>query len=123
MKKGYSSMKCGLIGEKLGHSFSPMIHGMLADYSYELVELACDEVENFVREGRLDAYNVTIPYKKTVMPFLDVISDEAQAIGAVNTVVRRNGKLYGSNTDYFGFCHMRDISGITVSSTGLPSLR
>ena len=115
MKKGYSDKRCGLLGEKLGHSFSPMIHGELADYSYDLVELPPDEVEAFVRSDKLDAYNVTIPYKKTVMPFLDEISDEAKAIGAVNTVVRRDGRLYGYNTDYFGFCHMLDISGIKVS--------
>ncbi|MBQ8344862.1 MAG: hypothetical protein IJY42_01185, partial [Clostridia bacterium] len=75
-------MKCGLLGEKLGHSFSPMIHGMLADYSYELFEVDPQGVEAFVRSGRLDAYNVTIPYKKTVMPFLDEIAPEAVAIGA-----------------------------------------
>ncbi len=107
-------MKCGLIGEKLGHSFSPQIHSRLADYSYELVELEEKEVGNFVRNGGLDAFNVTIPYKKTVMPFLDVISPEAKAIGAVNTVVRRGGMLYGYNTDYFGFSHMLDVSGIEV---------
>lgn len=107
-------MKCGLLGEKLGHSFSPMIHGELADYEYSLVELAPEELEEFVKGKTLDAYNVTIPYKKAVMPFLDVISDEAKAIGAVNTVVLRNGRLYGYNTDYFGFCHMLDISGISV---------
>lgn len=114
MKIGYSNMKCGLLGEKLGHSFSPMIHENLADYSYKLVELEESQVGDFVRNGDLDAFNVTIPYKKTVMPFLDVISPEAQAIGAVNTVVRKQGKLYGYNTDYFGFSHMLDISGIDV---------
>lgn len=114
MRSGYSDMKCGLLGEKLGHSFSPMIHENLADYSYELVELEESQVGDFVRNGELDAFNVTIPYKKTVIPFLDVISPEAQAIGAVNTVVRKDGKLYGYNTDYFGFSHMLDISGIAV---------
>lgn len=114
MKSGYKDLHCGLIGEKLGHSFSPMIHGELADYEYKLCELAPNDVEAFVRSGRLDAYNVTIPYKKTVMPFLDVIAPEALAIGAVNTVVRRNGKLYGYNTDYFGFSHMLDVSKIKV---------
>lgn len=114
MKTGYSHMKCGLLGERLGHSFSPMIHNHLTDYSYELAEIAPHMVEDFVRNGKLDAFNVTIPYKKTVMPFLDAISPEAEVIGAVNTVVRRDGKLYGYNTDYFGFCHMLDISGINV---------
>ena len=114
MKQGYKEMRCGLIGEHLGHSFSPMIHGELADYSYSLFELAPDEVGDFVRTSELDAFNVTIPYKKTVMPFLDHISPEAEAIGAVNTVVRRDGRIYGYNTDYFGFSHMIDVSGITV---------
>ncbi len=115
MRQGYKDMKCGLLGEKLGHSFSPMIHGELADYSYVLVEKTPTEVEDFVRNGELDAYNVTVPYKKTVMPFLDVISPEALSIGAVNTVVRgKDGKRYGYNTDYFGFCYMLDSSGIEV---------
>ncbi len=116
MKKGYKNMRCGLIGEKLGHSFSPMIHTELADYSYKLTELAPDEVEGFVKSGSLDAYNVTIPYKKAIMPFLDFISPEAQKIGAVNTVVKYNNMLCGYNTDYFGFCHMLGISGIDVQS-------
>lgn len=105
-------MRCGLLGEHLGHSFSPQIHRELADYSYELFEVEPTDVEAFVKNGTLDAYNVTIPYKKTVMPFLDVISKEAEAIGSVNTVVRRDGKLYGYNTDYFGFDHMLTSSGI-----------
>lgn len=105
-------MKCGLLGEHLGHSFSPQIHHELADYSYELFEVEPNGVEDFVKNGTLDAYNVTIPYKKTVMPFLDVISPEALAIGSVNTVVRKDGKLYGYNTDYFGFDYMIDASGI-----------
>jgi shikimate dehydrogenase len=112
MKIGYSNMKCGVLGEHLGHSFSPQIHRELADYSYELFEVEPSEVENFVKKGDLDAYNVTIPYKKDVMPFLDVISPEALAIGAVNTVVRKDGKLYGYNTDYFGFDYMITASGI-----------
>ena len=112
---GYSNMRCGLLGKKLSHSFSPMIHGELADYSYELIELAEDELESFVSRRSLDAYNVTIPYKKTIMPMLDEISDEAKSIGAVNTVVNKDGKLCGYNTDYFGFCHMLDTSGIDVT--------
>ena len=105
-------MKCGLIGEKLGHSFSPQIHNELADYSYELFEISRDKIEDFMKNGGLDAFNVTIPYKKDVIPFLDEISPEAKAIGAVNTIVRRNGKLYGYNTDYFGFEYMLTLSGI-----------
>ena len=115
MRSGYANMKCGLIGEKLGHSFSAMIHGLLADYSYDLIELAPDQVESFMKSNSLDAFNVTIPYKKTVMSYLDVISPEAEAIGAVNTVVRgKDGRLYGYNTDYFGFSYTLDSSGIEV---------
>ena len=115
MKSGYQHLRCGLIGEHLGHSFSPIIHKELADYSYDLFELAPDEVEGFVKHADLDAFNVTIPYKKAVMPFLDEISPEALAIGSVNTVVRHSdGTLHGYNTDYFGFDYMVESSGIDV---------
>ena len=108
-------MRCGLIGEHLGHSFSAVIHGKLADYAYGLYELAPEEVEAFVREGGLDAFNVTIPYKKAVMPYLDRISPEALRIGAVNTVVRRaDGSLDGYNTDYYGFDLMLSSLGVSV---------
>jgi shikimate dehydrogenase len=116
MKLGYTAKKCGLLGERLSHSFSPMIHGRLADYSYELIEKAPNELERFVKSGAFDAYNVTVPYKKAIMPYLDVISPEAIKIGAVNTVVKSaDGKLYGYNTDYFGFCYMLDLGNIDVS--------
>ena len=115
MKTGYAGMKCGLIGEHLGHSFSPQIHRELADYSYDLFELTPDAVGDFVKHCELDAFNVTIPYKKTVLPFLNEISPEAEAIGAVNTIVKRGGKIYGYNTDYFGFDYMVRSSGIDVS--------
>ena len=112
MKTGYS-MKCGLLGEHLGHSFSPLIHGELADYTYDLIERAPEEIENFLKHGGYDAFNVTIPYKKAVIPFLDKISPEAAQIGAVNTVVRRSdGTIEGYNTDYFGFDGMLTASGI-----------
>lgn len=115
MKRGYSAMRCGLIGEHLPHSFSPRIHALIADYSYTLTELDACELESFAHKNELDAYNVTIPYKKAIMPYLDVISDEARAIGAVNTVVRRGGRLYGYNTDFFGFSYMLDASGVNVN--------
>ena len=99
-------MKYGLIGEKLGHSFSKMIHEELADYTYDLKELSPDQVEAFIKSKEYNAINVTIPYKQTVMPFLDEISPQAQAIGAVNTIVCKGNKLYGYNTDFFG---MRDL--------------
>lgn len=90
-----------LIGKKLGHSLSPEIHNLFG-YEYDLVELQENEIENFVKNSSYRGFNVTIPYKKTVMPFLDDISERAKAIGAVNTVVRRDGKLFGDNTDVLG---------------------
>lgn len=115
MSVGSRKMKCGLIGEHLTHSFSAIIHAEIADYTYGLFELSPDEVGSFVKNGELDAFNVTIPYKKTVIPFLDRISPEAMRIGAVNTVVRRkDGTLDGYNTDYFGFDGMITASGIDV---------
>lgn len=108
-------LRCGLIGEHLGHSFSPIIHSQLANYSYELFELVPSELKDFMSSGRLDAFNVTIPYKKAVMPYLDEISDEALLIGAVNTVVKKkDGKLIGYNTDYFGFSYMIDVLGVEI---------
>jgi shikimate dehydrogenase len=115
MKRGYSHLKCGLIGKNLSHSFSAPIHNALADYSFTLHELAPEQVEYFVKNTELDAYCITIPYKKDVMPYLDVISPEAQSIGAVNVVVRKSdNKLYGYNTDYFGFDYMVKSSGVSL---------
>ena len=115
MITGYSHLRCGLLGEHLGHSFSPRIYGELVDYSYDIIELPPDRVGEFVRSGGYDAFNVTIPYKQTVIPFLDRVSPEAKAIGAVNTVVRRaDGTLDGYNTDYFGFVSMLSASKIDV---------
>ena len=114
MKSGYSHLKCGLLGEHLTHSFSPFIHQMLSDYEYETYEVEPQGLEDFVKNGTLDAFNVTIPYKKAVIPFIDEISPEAQAIDAINVVLRKNGKLYGYNTDYFGFAYMLDSANICV---------
>ena len=97
-------MKCGLLGRKLGHSYSPRIHGLLADYSYELFEREPEDLEDFVRRGDWSGLNVTIPYKKTVLPLCDELSPRAARIGAVNTLVRRpDGTLFGDNTDAYGF--------------------
>ncbi len=95
-------MDYGLIGEKLPHSFSKEIHEKIGDYQYSLKELTPDEVKDFILSKNFNAINVTIPYKQTVIPFLDEISPEAQSIGAVNTVVNRGGTLYGYNTDFGG---------------------
>ncbi len=96
-------MEYGLIGEHLGHSFSKEIHEKLSDYIYELKELPREQLAVFLKDRQFKAINVTIPYKEAVIPYLDKISDEAAQIGAVNTIVNRNGVLTGYNTDYYGF--------------------
>lgn len=121
MHLGYKDLRCGLIGRQLSHSFSKIIHEMLADYSFELIELEPEELCDFVKSGSLDAFCVTIPYKKDMIPLLDHVSEEALAIGAVNVVVRdANGKLHGYNTDYFGFDYTLSLSGL--SATGKKAL-
>lgn len=114
MKLGFSDKKCGILGEHLSHSFSPFIHSYLCDYSYDIYEVAPDDLESFMKNNDLDAWNVTIPYKKAVIPFLDYISTEAKVIGAVNLIIKKNGKLYGYNTDYFGFEYMLESSGVDI---------
>lgn len=104
----------GLLGEHLPHSFSPQIHKALGNDNYTLFEVAPENLEKFLMDKNFKGINVTIPYKKAVIPYLDYISPEAEKIGAVNTVVVRDGKLYGYNTDYFGFKYMIEKSGITV---------
>lgn len=94
----------GLLGEKLTHSFSPQIHACLGDYPYRLFEIPPADVHAFLLKGDFDGINVTIPYKKTVIPYCDELSDRAKRIGSVNTILRRpDGTLYGHNTDYDGF--------------------
>ena len=108
-------MKCGLLGRKLGHSYSPQIHGRLGDYSFTLFEKEPEELEDFLRNSDWSGINVTIPYKKDVIPYLDALSPIAEKLGAVNCIVRRDGKLTGHNTDYFGFQCMVRSSGLDVS--------
>ena len=108
-------MKCGLLGRHLGHSYSPQIHASLGNYSYDLFEKEPEEIEDFLKHGDFTGINVTVPYKKDVIPFLDELSPTAKRLGAVNTIVRRNGKLIGHNTDYFGFLTMVKASNLTVS--------
>lgn len=95
-------MEYGCIGEKLGHSFSKEIHNALADYEYSLKELKREELPDFFKNKDFKAINVTIPYKQDVIPYLDWISEEAKSINAVNTIVNKDGKLYGYNTDFYG---------------------
>ena len=105
-------MEYGLIGEKLGHSFSREIHEKLRGYVYELKELRPEEVGAFLTAREFRGINVTIPYKETVIPYLDEIDDAAREIGAVNTVVNRGGKLYGCNTDFLGMQELMLREGI-----------
>ena len=107
-------MQCGLLGRKLGHSYSPQIHAMLGDYDYRLYEKEPEQLRSFLENGDFTGLNVTIPYKKDVVPYLDALSDRARQLGAVNTIVRRDGRLIGHNTDYFGFETMLTHSGISV---------
>lgn len=106
----------GLLGEKLGHSFSPQIHACLGDYEYKLFEVAPENLGDFLRSGTFEGLNVTIPYKKAVMPYLAEISENAKAIGSVNTItVLPNGTLRGDNTDYDGFLYLVRRSGIAIN--------
>ena len=107
-------MTYGCIAEHLSHSFSALIHARLADYTYELCELTPCEVGSFLRQRAFRAINVTIPYKQTVIPFLDEIDDVARRIGAVNTIVNRDGRLYGYNTDFAGMCALIERMGLTL---------
>ncbi len=105
----------GLIGEKLGHSFSPAIHRQLGDYSYRLIELAPEELGPFLERGAFRGLNVTIPYKKAVIPYCGTLTAQAERIGSVNTIVKRpNGSLLGHNTDYDGFVWLLRAAGARV---------
>lgn len=109
-------MNYGLIGEHLSHSFSKEIHEMCADYTYEICELTPDAVADFMQHPAFKAINVTIPYKQTVMPFLYEIHEHARMIGAVNTVVNKEGKLYGYNTDFYGMTALIRRIGISLKN-------
>ena len=108
-------MEYGLIGERLPHSFSKEVHRRCADYPYELVELKAEQVGEFLEKRDFRAINVTIPYKQTVIPFLSETDAHARAIGAVNTVVNREGKLYGYNTDFYGMEALLRRAGICLA--------
>lgn len=107
-------MEYGCIGEHLGHSFSAEIHRALSDNPYLIREVAREELDAFMRERDFRGINVTIPYKEDVIPHLSYISEQAKRIGAVNTVVNRDGSLYGYNTDFFGMSDLLRYAGITV---------
>lgn len=110
---GGAGLKCGLLGKTLGHSYSPAIHKMLGGYEYALYEKDEPEIEEFLKSGEWDGLNVTIPYKKTVLPFLDALGADAAKTGSVNTIIRKpDVALYGDNTDVYGFNALIGHSGI-----------
>jgi len=103
----------GLLGEKLGHTFSPLIHSYLGDYEYPLYEISPGNLDRFITERNFDGINVTIPYKQAVLPYCASLSDEARVIGSVNTIIKdENGALHGHNTDYYGFSVMLERDNI-----------
>ena len=107
--------RCGLLGEKLGHSYSPAIHAELADYEYRLYEVAPEKLGEFLTGGGFDGMNVTIPYKKAVIPYCAKLSPIAQKLQSVNVLVRReDGTLYGDNADAYGFAGMVRASGVQI---------
>ncbi len=107
-------MRYGLIGEKLGHSYSKLIHERLADYQYELIPLNREEFHDFMKARTFTAINVTIPYKQAVIPYLDELHPLAEKIGAVNTVINKKSRLIGFNTDYYGFGYMLKHHNIEI---------
>jgi len=108
-------MKFGLLGRKLGHSYSPMIFDLLGGYRYDLFEREPEDIEDLLKNGDFDGINVTIPYKKEVLQYLDEIDPLAARLGSVNTVVKRGGKLTGYNSDYFGFLSLLRHTGLELS--------
>lgn len=108
-------MKFGLLGRKLGHSYSPMIFDLMGGYEYLLHEREPEGIAELLHSEPFDGLNVTIPYKKDVIPYLDEVDSLAQRLGSVNTVVKRNGRLTGHNSDYYGFTSMVQRSGIEVN--------
>ncbi len=109
-------MKYGLIGEKLGHSYSKLIHEKLADYTYDLCPLPKEDFKIFMKEKNFKAINVTIPYKREVLPYLSQLDQKAKQIGAVNTIVNDNGNLIGYNTDYDGFLYTLNKHKLEIAS-------
>lgn len=107
-------MKYGCIGEHLKHSFSKEIHNALTDYEYEICEVEKNDLDDFMIRRDFTAINVTIPYKESVIPHMYYIDDKAKKIGAVNTVVNKDGKLYGYNTDFFGMESLIKHAGVEI---------
>lgn len=107
-------MRRGLIGEHLGHSYSQRIHETLGGYPYELIEVAPQDLDAWMKNKDFAALNVTIPYKKAVIPYLEELDERARRIGAVNTIVNDHGRLIGKNTDYYGCRFMLEQAGMEI---------
>lgn len=108
-------MRFGLLGRKLGHSYSPMIFDLMGGYEYLLHEREPEGIEDLLKNGDFDGLNVTIPYKKEVLQYLDEVDELALRLGSVNTIVRRDGRLVGHNSDYYGFASMVKRTRIDVT--------
>ena len=106
--------KYGLLGAHLEYSYSPEIHSKFGDYQYDLIEIPEEKLKEVVNSPEYDGFNVTIPYKRSVITLCDEVSSEALRIGAVNTIVKENGLKKGYNTDYFGFCYMLKRNNIEL---------
>lgn len=108
-------MEYGLIGEKLGHSYSKIIQEkLLKDYTYEIHPVVKEDLDAFMKAKAFKGINVTIPYKQSVIPYLDEMDEAAKKIGAVNTIVNKDGLLKGYNTDYYGFLYTLDKNNIEI---------
>ncbi len=107
-------MKFGLLGETLRHSFSKQIHSVFGNYEYEYYAKSREEAESFIKSGELSGMNVTIPYKELALSLCDELTDTAREAGCVNTITYRDGKVFGDNTDVFGFMYMLNAGGIVV---------
>lgn len=114
-------MKFGLLGEKLSHSYSKLIHN-LTGVDYELFEVEKNKIEEFVKNQELDGFNITIPYKQDIIKYLDVLSEEVSSLQAVNTVVKKDGKLYGYNTDVFGLLYTFKRKGVSLKDKNVMIL-
>lgn len=112
-------MKYGLIGEHLSHSFSKEIHNKLGNNEYEIHEVSKDKLDSFLNEKDFLGINVTIPYKQSVIPYLDYIDDAAKRIGAVNTIINKDSKLYGYNTDFYGLKNLIELNNIEISNSNV----
>ncbi len=107
--------RCGLIGKTLGHSYSKELHAVFGDYEYELYAVDEEKAAEMIKSEEFSGLNVTIPYKELAYSLCDVVSDDAKSAGSVNTVIHRDGKLCGFNTDIFGFRYMINRAGIDIS--------